>query len=65
MYLSCQALRVLAPGGLTAAEQREADDQVGRIVAALSQPWRCFAGRTRVLAGRRAPAGHRSAAFEK
>jgi hypothetical protein len=49
MYLSSQALRILAPGGLTAAEQREADEQAGRIVAALSRPWLRLADRTRSL----------------
>jgi hypothetical protein len=42
MYLSHQALRILAGEGLTTAEQREADAQLGRIVAALSRRGRRF-----------------------
>jgi hypothetical protein len=37
MYVPHQALRVLAGDRLTTAQQREADAQLGRIVAALSR----------------------------
>ena len=37
MYLSYQILRNLAPEPLTVAQQRAADDQLGRIAAALSR----------------------------
>ena len=58
MYVSNQALRLLARDRMTAAEQRAADDQLGRIVAALSQSRRRFAERTGALARALAPAGH-------
>jgi hypothetical protein len=65
MYVSHQALRILAPDGMTAAEQREADEQLGRIAAALSRSRSQFAERVRALAGALAPAGHQSAIFRK
>jgi hypothetical protein len=37
MYTSYQVLRILAGGGMTVAEQREADEQLGRFVAGLSR----------------------------
>jgi hypothetical protein len=43
MYVTYQVLRTLAADPLTATEQRQADEQLGRIVAALSQSWRRFA----------------------
>jgi hypothetical protein len=43
MYVSYQVLRILAADRMTAAEQRQADEQLGRIVAALSQSARRFA----------------------
>jgi hypothetical protein len=36
MYVSHQALRILGRDSMTAAEQREADEQLGRIVVGLS-----------------------------
>jgi hypothetical protein len=65
MYVSYQVLRSLAGDGMTAAEQREADEQLGRTVAALSRSRRRFAARTRALAGALAPAGHGAAGFRK
>ena len=58
MYVSNQALRLLARDRMTAAEQRAADDQLGRIVAALSQSRRRFAERTGTLARALALAKH-------
>jgi hypothetical protein len=55
MYVSHQALRILGRDRLTAAQQREADEQLGRMVAALTRSRRRFAGRT--LAGGRAGSG--------
>jgi hypothetical protein len=65
MYVSYQVLRILAGDRMTAAEQREADEQQGRIVAGLSQSRRRLAERTRALARALTPAGHRSAIFRK
>jgi len=65
MYVSHQALRILAADRMTAAEQREADEQLGRIVAALSQSWRRFTERTGALARALAPAGTGRRVFEK
>jgi hypothetical protein len=42
MYVSHQALRILGGDRMTAAEQRQADEQLGRIVAALSRSRRRF-----------------------
>jgi hypothetical protein len=42
MYVSHQALRILARERMTSAEQREADAQLGRIVAALARSGRRF-----------------------
>jgi len=56
MYVSHQAMRTLSRDRMTAAQQREADEQLGRIAAALSPSrWR-FAERTRALAAAPAPA---------
>jgi hypothetical protein len=57
MYVSYQVLRILAADRMTAAEQRQADDQVGRIAAALSQSRRRFTGS---LARALTPAGDSS-----
>jgi hypothetical protein len=65
MYVSYQVLRVLAADGMTAAEQREADEQLGRLVAALSRSRRRFAARTQALAGALIPVGPRSTIFRK
>jgi hypothetical protein len=40
--VSHQALRILGGDSMTAAEQRQADEQLGRIVAALSRSRRRF-----------------------
>lgn len=50
MYVSYQVLRILAADRMTAAEQRLADEQLGRIAAALYQSQRRFARRTGALA---------------
>jgi hypothetical protein len=65
MYVPYQFLRVLAPDGITAAEQREADEQLGRMAAAVGRSRRRFGGRTRALAGVLAPAGSASTIFRK
>ena len=65
MYASYQALRILGADRMTAAEQRAADDQLGQIVAALSQSRRRFAERTGALARTLAPAGAGRRVFEK
>jgi hypothetical protein len=65
MFVSYQILRCLAPDGMTAAEQREADEQLGRIAAAVSQSRRRFAERTRALAGVLAATGRWSTIFRK
>jgi hypothetical protein len=57
MYMSHQALRILARDRMTAAEQRAADDQLGRIAAALSVSLRRFTHRTGALARALVPAG--------
>jgi hypothetical protein len=65
MYVSHQALRILAHDRMTAAEQREADAQLGQIVAALSLSWRRFGKRTGALARALAPVGPDRQVFEK
>jgi hypothetical protein len=45
VYLPYVMLRNLAPGGMTAAEQRAADEQLGRIVAAVARRRRRVAAR--------------------
>lgn len=50
MYLPHQVLRAPAPGGMTPAEQRAADEQLGQIAAGLSRSWRHGAERARALA---------------
>ena len=63
MYVSYQVMRSLAADRMTAAEQRQADEQLGRIVSALSQSGRCFAQRAGALARALTPAGGWSASF--
>jgi hypothetical protein len=65
MYVPYQFLRVLAPGGITAAEQREVNAQLGRMAAAVGRSRRRFGSRTRALAGVLAPAGPASTVFRK
>jgi hypothetical protein len=65
MYVSHQALRILARDRMTATEQRQADDQLGQIVAALARSGRRFADQARALARPLAVAGQRSASFRK
>ena len=49
MYLSYRFLRSLSPEGISAADQRAADEQVGRMFAAFSQGRRHVAGWGRAL----------------
>jgi hypothetical protein len=51
MYLPHQFLRNLAPGGMSAAAQRAADEQVGRTAAAVSASWQRMAVRARAVVG--------------
>jgi hypothetical protein len=46
MYMPYVMLRNLAPGGMTAAEQRQTDEQLGRLVAAMARRGRRVAART-------------------
>ena len=57
MYVSHQALRILAGDGMTTAQQREADDQLGRIIAALSRSGRRFGERNAGAGSSRAQVG--------
>jgi hypothetical protein len=50
MYVPYEILRNLAPAGLTVVQQREADDQLGRIAAGLMRRGRA-GGRTGVCTG--------------
>jgi hypothetical protein len=65
MYPSYLTLRDRAPGGMSTAEQREADAQLGQLAAAVSQ----LAGRIRAGAQGAADvlalAGYRSTIFRK
>jgi len=51
MYLSYQLLRRLDPAGMSAAEQRAADEQQGRTAAAVAASWRRTAQRARAVTG--------------
>src|SRR5581483_8877673 len=51
VYLSYQLLRSLDRGGLSAAEQRAADEHLGRAVAAAAASWRRAAEQARTVAG--------------
>ena len=50
MYQSYRFMRSLSPGGISAADQRAADEQVGRMFAAFSQGTRHLARLGRALA---------------
>jgi hypothetical protein len=63
MYVSYQVMRILAADRMTAAEQRQADEQLGRIAAALSQSWCRFGQRAGALARALAPARDWSTSF--
>ena len=65
MYLPYQVLRALAPEGMTPAEQRVADEQLGRIAAGLSRSWRHGAERAQALADLLVLAVYPSAIFRK
>ena len=52
MYIPYLMLRSLMPAEMTADEQRAADEQLGRIVAALARRGRRVAARSRELAAR-------------
>ena len=65
MYLPYQMLRNLTPHSATPAEQREADEQLGRIAAAMALSGRRLAGRAHAVAAVRDLAGRRTRAFEK
>ena len=51
MYVSYQLLRSLDRGDMSAAEQRAADEQQGRTVAALAASWRRTGERARAVLG--------------
>ena len=65
MYLPYQVLRALAPEGMTPADQRAADEQLGRIAAGLSRSWRHGAERAHALADLLVLAVYPSAFFRK
>jgi hypothetical protein len=65
MYMSYQVLRHTATGGLPTAEQRAADEQLGRLAAAASQLGRDVAAGARGLAGVLSLAGGHSVIFRK
>lgn len=52
MYLSHHLLRSLDPAGMSAAEQRAADEQQGRTAAAIAASWRRTTDRARGITGR-------------
>jgi hypothetical protein len=62
MYVTLMMLRALAPEDMTAAQQREADEQLGKAAAALARSRHRLAGRMRAVATTRSRAGHQSAA---
>jgi hypothetical protein len=51
MYPPPHFLHSLPPEGMTVAQQRAADEQLGRTVAAASASWQRAAGRARLVAG--------------
>jgi Na+-translocating ferredoxin:NAD+ oxidoreductase RnfG subunit len=57
MYMTLTMLRALAAEDMTAAEQREAADQLGEIAARLAWGRRRLAERTQAVAAMLAPAG--------
>jgi len=65
MYQPYQVLRASGPEGMTPAEQRAADEQLGRIAAGLSRSWRHGAERVRALADLLVLAVYPSAFFRK
>ena len=65
MYVPYQVLRGQAPGGVAPAEQRRADEQLGRMAAALSASGLRFAARVHGLGGVLVLLGRRSARFRK
>ncbi len=65
MYIPYLMLRNLAPGAMTAAEQRAADEQLGRIVAVLARRSRRVAAQVRAVTAPAAWAGHQQAALRK
>jgi hypothetical protein len=63
MYLSYQVLRHAATGGVSPAEQRAADEQLGRLAAGVSRLGGRVVAGTHRLAGVLALAGGRPAIF--
>jgi hypothetical protein len=65
MYMPDQMLRNLAPREMTAAEQREADEQRGQIAAAVARWGHRVAVRARAIALPAARAGTSARPFER
>jgi hypothetical protein len=65
VYTPYVMLRNLGPREMTAREQREADEQLGRNVAALAGWGHRVAARVHRVAALAARNGHRRAAFRK
>lgn len=65
MYVPYQMLRNLAPQETTPGQQREADEQLGQITAAVTRCGHRVAARVDALAARTARDGHQTAAFRK
>jgi hypothetical protein len=63
MYMTLVMLRALAPDDMTAAQQREADEQLGKVAAALARSRHRLAGRVRTAATTRTPPGRLTAAL--
>jgi hypothetical protein len=60
MYFSCLMLRNLAPQPLSPAEQRAADEQRGRMAAAVTRTTRCIAERAHAVAALPARSRHQA-----
>jgi hypothetical protein len=62
VYFSYLMLRNLAPRGMTAGEQREADEQLGQIAAAAARWGHRLAAQVHAVAAQPPPDRHRPAA---
>jgi hypothetical protein len=65
MFLPYQMLRNLAPREMTAREQRETDEQLGQIAAAVSRRSHHIAVRVHAMSGLAGRDGHQPTAFRK
>ena len=65
MYLSDQMLRNLTPREMTASQQRESDEQLGQIAAALTRWGHRVTAQVHAAAARPGRHGHQPTVFRK